>query len=141
MITPSADNAYQNKLDETLLAQGTAAADDKIDLFLIEADYALKYVNSDYTMDVYGDIGLTPDDTAAMYGYTKDVCTDSNGLLKGLPGKGRPAGLIYRRSIADAVLGTELTPPKYKPSSTAGISLEGSRSGCQDQGYQDGLRL
>ena len=43
-ITPSDDNAYQNNLDETLLKQADAAADDKIDLFLVEADYALKYV-------------------------------------------------------------------------------------------------
>ena len=51
-ITPSDDNAYQNNLDETLLKQADAAADDKIDLFLVEADYALKYVNTDYTMPV-----------------------------------------------------------------------------------------
>lgn len=106
VITPNADNAYQNKLDETLLAQETAADDDKIDLFLIEADYALKYVNSDFTLDVYSGLGLTEDDTAAMYGYTKDVCTDSNGALKGLSWQACPAGLIYRRSIAEAVLGT-----------------------------------
>jgi hypothetical protein len=107
VITPNADNAYQNKLDEALLAQETAAADDKIDLFLIEADYALKYVNTDYTLDVYTDVGLTEDDTAAMYGYTKDVCTDANGSLKGLSWQACPAGLIYRRSIAKAVLGTD----------------------------------
>ena len=106
VITPSADNAYQNKLDEALLAQDSAAADDKVDLFLIEADYALKYVNSDYSLDVYSDVGLTQDDTAAMYGYTKDVCTDSTGALKGLSWQACPAGLIYRRSIAEAVLGT-----------------------------------
>ena len=47
-ITPSDDNAYQNNLDETLLKQADAAADDKIDLFLVEADYALKYVNTEY---------------------------------------------------------------------------------------------
>lgn len=106
VITPNADNAYQNKLDEALLAQDTAADDDKIDLFLIEADYALKYVNSDFSLDVYNDIGLTQEDTAAMYGYTKDVCTDSSGALKGLSWQACPAGLIYRRSIAEAVLGT-----------------------------------
>ena len=44
-ITPSDDNAYQNNLDATLLKQADAAADDKIDMFLIEADYALKYVD------------------------------------------------------------------------------------------------
>ena len=42
-ITPNDDNAYQNNLDATLLKQADAAADDKIDLFLVEADYALKY--------------------------------------------------------------------------------------------------
>lgn len=42
-INPNADNNYQNKLDEALLAQESAADDDKIDMFLIEADYALKY--------------------------------------------------------------------------------------------------
>ena len=48
-INPNADNNYQNKLDEALLAQESAADDDKIDMFLIEADYALKYVDSPYT--------------------------------------------------------------------------------------------
>lgn len=36
-ITPNADNAYQNNLDEALVNQESASADDKVDLFLIEA--------------------------------------------------------------------------------------------------------
>ena len=51
-ITPNDDNAYQNNLDATLLNQADAPADDKIDLFLVEADYALKYVDTDYTMPI-----------------------------------------------------------------------------------------
>uniref|UniRef100_UPI003FED4DFD hypothetical protein n=1 Tax=Gemmiger formicilis TaxID=745368 RepID=UPI003FED4DFD len=39
-INPTTDNNYQNKLDEALLKQDSAAADDKIDIFLVEADYA-----------------------------------------------------------------------------------------------------
>ena len=62
-ITPSDDNAYQNNLDETLLKQANAAADDKIDLFLVEADYALKYVNTEYTMSV-ADLGITDEEVA-----------------------------------------------------------------------------
>ena len=46
VVTPNQDNAYQNKLDEALLNQDKAAANDKIDIFLVEADYALKYVNT-----------------------------------------------------------------------------------------------
>mgnify|MGYP000837398926 CR=1 FL=1 len=48
-ITPSDDNAYQNNLDAALLNQQDAPADDKIDIFLVEADNALKYVDTDYT--------------------------------------------------------------------------------------------
>ena len=39
-INPTTDNNYQNKLDEALLKQDSATADDKIDIFLVEADYA-----------------------------------------------------------------------------------------------------
>ena len=46
VVTPNQDNAYQNKLDEALLNQDKAAPNDKIDIFLVEADYALKYVNT-----------------------------------------------------------------------------------------------
>jgi hypothetical protein len=107
IITPSDGGAYQAKLDEALLAQESATADDKVDLFLIEADYALKYVNSDYSADVYGDVGLTEADTADMYQYTKDICTDASGILKGVSWQACPGGLIYRRSIAKEVLGTD----------------------------------
>ena len=80
-ITPNDDNAYQNNLDATLLKQADAAADDKIDIFLVEADYALKYVDTDYTMAV-SDLGITDSDLSKQYQYTKDVVTDSNGVLK-----------------------------------------------------------
>ncbi len=105
-ITPNDDNAYQNNLDETLLKQGTAAADDKIDLFLIEADYALKYTDTEYTMNI-ADLGITEEDTAEQFGYTKDIVTDSRGNLKGLSWQGCPGLLIYRRDIAKDVLGTD----------------------------------
>jgi multiple sugar transport system substrate-binding protein len=107
IITPSQDNAYQNALDEALLKQDSAAADDKIDIFLIEADYALKYVNTDYTLDVVNDIGLTEADLADQYQYTKDIVTDSKGVLKGTTWQATPGLFAYRRSIAKDVLGTD----------------------------------
>jgi len=105
IITPNADNAYQNKLDEALLAQNSAANDDKIDIFLVEADYALKYVDTDYALDVKGTIGLTDADLQNQYGYTKDIMTDSKGVLKGVSWQACPGGFIYRKSIAKDVLG------------------------------------
>lgn len=105
-ITPNDDNAYQNNLDATLLKQEDAAADDKIDMFLIEADYALKYVDSDYTMAVE-DLGITDSDLSKQYQYTKDVVTDSEGVLKGLSWQGCPGVLFYNREAAKEVLGTD----------------------------------
>ncbi|MGN1378102.1 MAG: carbohydrate ABC transporter substrate-binding protein [Dorea sp.] len=106
-INPNENNNYQNKLDEALLNQESADADDKIDIFLIEADYALKYVDSEYTLDVVNDIGLTEDDMADQYQYTKDIVTDSNGAIKGTTWQATPGLFAYRRSIAKDVLGTD----------------------------------
>lgn len=106
IITPSDGGAYQLKLDEVLPGNESAPADDKVDLFLIEADYALKYVDSPYTLDIYGQVGLTQADTADMYQYTKDICT-VDGVLKGVSWQACPGGLIYRRSIAKEVIGSD----------------------------------
>ncbi len=104
------DNKYQNNLDDTLLANGAnqenASADDKIDIFLVEADYALKYVDTDYTMNL-ADLGITDADLPNQYQYTKDAVTDSNGNLKGISWQGCPGLLVYRRDMAKEVLGTD----------------------------------
>ncbi len=104
VTTPSDNNAYQNKLDEDLAKQ--ASSDEKIDIFLIEADYALKYVNGPYTKPVK-ELGLTDADLGDMYEYTKTVCTDANGDLQGVSWQATPGLFAYRRDIAKEVLGTD----------------------------------
>lgn len=104
IINPSEGGVYQEKLDEALLNQASASDDEKIDMFLAEADYILKYVDAEYTMDI-ADLGLSQLDT--MYQYTVDAATDSNGATKGVSFQCCPAALIYRRSIAKDVLGTD----------------------------------
>lgn len=106
VVTPNENNAYQDALDTALLAQADASEDEKIDIFLIEADYALKYVDADATLDVTT-IGLTADDMADQYQYTKDIVTDSTGAIKGTTWQATPGLFAYRRSIAKDVLGTD----------------------------------
>ena len=103
IITPSNDGAYQDKLDEALLNQANASADDKVDMFLAEADYILKYTDSEFTQDVTA-LGVT--DFSNTYAYTVQAASDSNGVVKGVSFQCCPSALIYRRSIAEAVLGT-----------------------------------
>ena len=106
--TPSENMAYQNNLDAQFEKQlgGQLEDDDKIDLFLIEADYALKYVDSDATMAL-SDLGLSDADFANQYKYTQDVVRDANGNLKGSSWQGCPGALIYRRDVATEVLGAD----------------------------------
>lgn len=106
-VNANQNNNYQNKLDAALQNQDSAAADDKIDIFLIEADYALKYCNSDATLDVKKDVGLTDSDMANQYKYTQQIVTSKDGAIKGTTWQATPGLFAYRRSIAQSVLGTD----------------------------------
>ena len=107
IINSNEGNVYQTKLDEAIAGQMSAAEDDRIDLFLVEADYALKYVNQDIALDVKSEVGLTDDDLANQYQYTKDVMTDSNGVLKGVSWQATPGLFMYNAEVAKDVLGTD----------------------------------
>ena len=135
-ITENANNAYQNKLDEDLPKNEAASADDKIDMFLFEADYALKYVNSEYTLDVKS-LGLTDEDLSGMYQYTKDVCTtqDDAKLLKGVSWQATPGLYAYRRSIAKDVLGTD-DPAKVQEALADWTKFDEVAAKAADKGYK-----
>ncbi len=106
VIVANENNAYQNNLDAALTAQESAAADDKVDVFLIEADYASKYTKTDFTLDVINDVGLTAEDLSGQYQYTKDIVS-VDGVQKGTTWQATPGLFAYRRSIAKEVLGTD----------------------------------
>ncbi len=107
-VEPNDDNNYQNKLDAALKAQDSAAADDKVDIFLVEADYALKYVNADANVAMkLSDLGISSSDLSSQYKYTQQVVSDENGDLRGSTWQICPAGLIYNRAIAKEVIGSD----------------------------------
>ena len=62
VINPNQDGVYQQKLDEALMNQADAAADDKIDIFLSETDYVYKYTDADADVAMpLTDLGIDPD--------------------------------------------------------------------------------
>ena len=134
IVTPNQNNAYQNKLDEALLKQDKAKADDKIDIFLVEADYALKYVDTAYTLDVMKDVGLSKADVSQMYKYTKDIMTDKKGVLKGVSWQACPGGFIYRRSIAKALIGTD-DPAKVQEALSSWDKFDAMAASAKAKGY------
>jgi len=134
IITPTKDNAYQNNLDKILPENANASADDKVDIFLMEADYALKYVNSDTTMALK-DIGISDDDLADQFDYTKDIVKDSNGAIKGASWQACSAGMIYNREAAKAVLGTD-DPAKVQEAVSDWDKFNETAAKAKEKGYK-----
>ena len=131
VINPSDGGVYQQKLDEALAGQESAAADDKIDMFLAEADYIPKYANAAVTMDVTT-IGVNKLDTE--YDYTVAAASSKDGVLKGVSFQCCPSGLIYRRSIAEAVLGTS-DPAEVQAQLSDWTKFEEVAAKAKDAGY------
>ena len=108
IVNPNQDGVYQQKLDEALAKQASAPADEKIDMFLVEADYALKYIDPDVNVAMpISQLGITEADVPNQYKYTLEAVTTADGEIRALSYQATPGMLVYRRSIAQAVLGTD----------------------------------
>ena len=138
-------SAYQTNLDEALAEQNEAIDDDKVDIFLVEADYASKYVKSDNTLDVVKDVGLTQEDMSQQYQYTKDIVSEDSAI-KGISWQATPGLFAYRRSIAKQVLGTD-DPVKVQEKlkdwdSFDKVAEQMNRAGYKAlSGYDDSFRV
>jgi hypothetical protein len=97
---------YNDYLIELLKNNETAEADEKIDLFLLEPEYAAEFLNSDYVIPL-SELGITEAELSDQFEYAKDIASDDNGIQKGFMYKLYPEVFVYRRSIATAVLGTD----------------------------------
>ncbi len=106
VINPNDNGVYQQKLDAAL------DAGEQIDMFLIEADYAKKYVNTEYTRPL-ADVGITEEAMAKQYPYTIDVARDASGVVKGTSWQAAPGLFMYRRSLAEKYLGVK-TPEEMQ---------------------------
>ncbi len=108
VINPTQDGVYQQKLDEALLKQGKVPADERVDMFLVEADYALKYIDPEANVAMpISQLGITDADIANQYRYTLDAMRTADGEIRGLSYQATPGMLVYRRSIAKTVLGSD----------------------------------
>ncbi len=90
---------YQAKLDSAL-----SAGDGAPDLFLLEADYAAKYVDSDNTINI-NDVGIDYADLANQYAYTYEFTMDDIGAIKAVSWQACPCAVFYNVTVAEAALG------------------------------------
>ncbi len=108
-IIATTDGLYQPALDQALAAGG----DDAPDMYCCESAFVLKYTQGDMSSYAcpYSDLGIDVSaETAAadIAQYTIDIGTrPSDGALVGLGYQATGGALIYRRSIAIDVWGTD----------------------------------
>ncbi len=109
IINPNQDGVYQDKLDEALNNQLTAADDDKVDIFAAEIDYVVKYTDADIDAAMPLEaLGINPEtDLADQFDFTKTVASDQNGVMRASTWQACPGVLVYRRDIANEVFGTD----------------------------------
>ncbi|MFR8427326.1 MAG: GH36-type glycosyl hydrolase domain-containing protein [Roseburia inulinivorans] len=83
---------------KSLAQDSRQVTDDKIDLFLVEADYALKYVDTDYTMARTQISESQNEDLQDQYQYTKDVVNRFERCIKRcFHGRDARSVLFYNR--------------------------------------------
>ena len=82
-------------------------ADDRVDLFIVDEADLRDYVESEVSLDVTGQIGITREELADQFPYTQQMATDGEGRLKAVTWQATPGVFVYRRSIANKVLGTD----------------------------------
>lgn len=134
-LNPNDNGVYQQKLDEALKAQANASADDKIDIFLIEADYAMKYTSAEVDVATpLSELGITEKDLSDQYPYAKDAVKDEKGQVRATSWQAAPGLFAYRRSIAKKVLGTD-DPDKVQEALADWDKFNGTAEKMKGKGY------
>ncbi|MBQ5318719.1 MAG: extracellular solute-binding protein [Oscillospiraceae bacterium] len=81
-----------------------------IDIIVADPDYMQSQINSEWTLPL-SEVGFTEADTEDMFGYTVEMGTSSDGVLKAVCWQADPGVFAYRRDIAEAVFGN--SSPDY----------------------------
>lgn len=107
-VTPLDDNEYQDHLDSILPDNSNASAENKVDLFLVEAEDAARYTDAEtgYAMRL-SDLDIADDALADQYAYTKEAVTDENGNLRGASWQAYSGAMLYNRRVAKKALGLD----------------------------------
>jgi hypothetical protein len=86
--------------------KGNVSDDGYPDLFLLPAEVLGGYLYTDFAVPI-SELGITESDTADQFEFTKKLTSDDNGVQRGVMYELAPDVFIYRKSIAQKVLGTD----------------------------------
>jgi hypothetical protein len=82
-----------------------------VDLLMVEADWALKYINDDTVTAPLDALGFTDADFADQYAYTQEIGKATSGAnagkMVGTSWQAAPGGWCYRTDLAEKYLGVK----------------------------------
>jgi hemin uptake protein HemP len=88
-----------------------------VDMLMVEADWALKYINDDTATAPLEALGFTDADFANQYAYTQEIGKATEGAnagkMVGTSWQAAPGGWCYRTDLADSYLGVK-TPEEMQ---------------------------
>lgn len=88
-------------------------AGDDLDLYFVEADWALMFINDDEKTLALDKLGFTDDNFADIYAYTDEIGKSSSGVRKGVSWQAAAGGFAYRTDLAEQYLGVK-TPEEMQ---------------------------
>jgi len=106
-VLPEEGQQYMDLVAEKLLGSEYLSQDERIDLYLAPEEDLAIYVNSDYSLDVRERLGLTDEELEDQFTFTQQMASTDEGVLKAVTWQANPGVLVYRRSFAKKVLGTD----------------------------------
>jgi len=89
------------------------AGDEDVDLFVLEADWILEYINNDEYTAPLSNLGFSTSDFDGCYDYTVSIGTNNDGVLKAASWQATPGGYCYRTDLAEEYLGVK-TPEEMQ---------------------------
>jgi len=88
-----------------------------VDMLMVEADWALKYINDDTVTAPLEQLGFTDADFADQYAYTQEIGKATSGAnagkMVGTSWQAAPGGWCYRTDLAEKYLGVK-TPEEMQ---------------------------
>ena len=105
------------------------------DLFCLEADWILDYIEKDEYTAPLTDLGFTKDDLSHGYSYVTAIGTDSKGNIKGSSWQATPGGYVYRTDLAEQYLGAK-TPAEMQAFVKDWDTFTATAKKLQDDGHK-----
>lgn len=119
---------------ETGEAAAAMESDQTVDIYVADEAYVRDYIDSEYALDVVKDLGLTEEELSDQFPYTRQIATDEDGAQRGVSWKATPGVFVYRRSIAEDVLGTD-DSDKVQEAVSNWEKFEETASKAREDGY------